>query len=104
VRDQYGNVDGLPNVLLEGMAMARPLVASCVAGIPEAVEHGVHGLLVPERDAGALARAVGHLLDDRAYAERLGQAARERIERELNWDSVALHFEEVYRRALSTLR
>jgi glycosyltransferase involved in cell wall biosynthesis len=100
VRDDHGNVDGLPNVLLEGMAMRRPLVASRVAGIPEAIEHGVHGLLVPERDPAALAQAIALLLEDRAYARRLGEAARARIERELNWENVALQFEQVYLQAL----
>jgi glycosyltransferase involved in cell wall biosynthesis len=100
VRDDHGNVDGLPNVLLEGMAMARPIVASRLVGIPEAIDHGTHGLLVHERDAPGLADAIGLLLDDRDYAQRLGTAARGRIEHELNWHAAAQQFEQMYQLAL----
>jgi glycosyltransferase involved in cell wall biosynthesis len=100
IRDQRGNVDGLPNALLEGMAAARPIVASRVAGIPDVVVDGVHGLLAPERDPAALAAAASRLLDDRALAQRLGAAARRRIVEELTWDLTAERFERVYARAL----
>ena len=100
VRDQRGNVDGLPNALLEGMGEARPIVASCVAGIPEVITNGEHGLLVPERDPAALAAAVSRLLSDRALAQRLGAAARHRITTELTWDQTAARFEAVYQRAV----
>ncbi|HEU5011974.1 MAG TPA: glycosyltransferase [Roseiflexaceae bacterium] len=100
VRDQRGNVDGLPNALLEGMGAARPIVASRVAGIPEVITDGEHGLLVPERDPAALAAAVSRLLGDRALAARLGAAARQRITTELTWDQTAARFEAVYRRAV----
>jgi glycosyltransferase involved in cell wall biosynthesis len=100
IRDQGGNVDGLPNALLEGMGAARPIVASCVAGIPEVIVDGVHGLLTPERDSQALAAAIIRLLDDRALALRLGTAARRRVLEELTWDATAERFESVYCRAL----
>lgn len=100
VRDDHGNVDGLPNVLLEGMAMRLPIVASRVAGIPEAITHGTHGLLVLERDTHALAGAISLLLADHPYAQRLAHAARTRIERELNWDAAAIRFEQAFEAAL----
>src|SRR5262249_26791365 len=103
IRDQGGNVDGLPNVLLESMAAARPIVASRVAGIPEVVTDGEHGLLIPERDPDALAVAITGLLDDRALAQRLGAAARRRILDELTWDATAERFEAVYRQAVSRM-
>ncbi|HET6550510.1 MAG TPA: glycosyltransferase, partial [Solirubrobacter sp.] len=53
-----GNRDGLPTVLLEAMALGTPCVATRVTGIPEAIRDGSTGLLVPERDAGALAAAL----------------------------------------------
>lgn len=100
VRDQSGNVDGLPNTLLEGMGAARPIVASRLAGIPQVITDGVHGLLVPEKDSDALARSINLLLDDRGLAHRLGAAARQRIERELTWEATAAQFEQVYQQAL----
>src|SRR5207244_12217634 len=68
IRDQGGNVDGLPNALLEGMGAARPIVASAVAGIPEVITDGQHGLLTAERYPAALASAIAHLVDDRVLA------------------------------------
>jgi glycosyltransferase involved in cell wall biosynthesis len=100
IRDQSGNVDGLPNVLLEGMGAARPIVASDLAGIPEVITNGEHGLLVPERDAEALAAAITRLLDDRVLAQRLGAAARRRVLAELTWDATAARFEAAYEHAL----
>jgi len=101
IRDQRGNIDGLPNALLEGMGAARPIVASRVAGIPDVIGDGRHGLLTPERDSAALAEAIICLLGDRALAERLGAAARQRVLEELTWDIAAERFERAYERALN---
>ncbi len=75
-----GNRDGLPTVLLEGMALGTPCVATPVTGIPEAITDGVTGVLVPERDPAALAEALRALLDDGRLRTRLAQAARRRVE------------------------
>jgi glycosyltransferase involved in cell wall biosynthesis len=99
VRDQAGNVDGLPNTLLEGMSAARPLVATRIAGIPDVVADGVHGLLVPEADPAALAGAITQLLGDGELARRLGEAARRRVVEELTWDAAASRYEAALRRA-----
>ncbi len=72
--------EGLSNSVLEAMAARTPVVATRVGGTPEAVEDGVTGLLVPARDAGALARAIGTLLEDPDLARRLGHAGRQRID------------------------
>ncbi|MBU2488620.1 MAG: glycosyltransferase family 4 protein [Proteobacteria bacterium] len=71
--------EGVPRSLLEAGAMERPVVATDVAGCREVVEHGITGLLVPPRDAGALARAVESLLADPVRARQMGRAARERV-------------------------
>ncbi len=94
--DEYGNVDGLPNVLLEGMASGVAIVASAVAGIPQVISPGETGLLVPEKDPDALAAAIVCLLRDPELRTQLGQAARKRVEKELNWPAVARQFEQVY--------
>ncbi len=75
-----GNRDGLPTVLLESMALGTPCIATPVTGIPEAITDGDTGLLVPENDAVALAKALAKLLDDAELCDRIALAARRRIE------------------------
>lgn len=74
--------DGGLTVLLEAMAMARPIVATDRLMIREYVDDGVEALLVPAGDAGALRAAIERVLGDRALAHALGAAGRARVERE----------------------
>ena len=71
-----GDRDGIPNVLLEAMAVGLPVISTPVSGIPEVIQHGHNGLLSPERDPDALASAVELVLDDAALRERLRSNAR----------------------------
>ena len=73
-----GDRDGVPNVVLEAMASGLPVVASDVAGIPEAVVDGETGFLVAPSEPAAVADRIGRLADDRALARRLGDAGRAR--------------------------
>jgi glycosyltransferase involved in cell wall biosynthesis len=68
--------DPLPNAALEGAAAGCCVIASAHGGLPEIVRDGETGLLVPPGDSGALAEAIGRLVDDRGLAGRLGAAAR----------------------------
>lgn len=68
--------EGLPKSLIEAAACARPLITTDVPGCREVVTHDVDGLLVPVRNADALAKAIGRLHDDPELARRLGDAAR----------------------------
>jgi glycosyltransferase involved in cell wall biosynthesis len=72
--------EGLGLAAIEAMAMERPVIASRVGGLPEVVEDGKTGLLVPPGDPSALAVAILDLLNDPARAQRMGQAARQRAE------------------------
>ena len=94
-----GYVDGLPNVALEAMAAGKPVVGSRVGGIPELVREDENGLLVPEKDAGALADALVTLARDPALRARLGAGGRTEIQAERSWDAVGRRFVEVYERA-----
>jgi glycosyltransferase involved in cell wall biosynthesis len=76
--------EGLPVSLIEAAACGVPAVATAVGGIPELIEHGVTGLLVPPRDAGAVAAALEALLTHPARAAAMGAAARRRAEREFS--------------------
>lgn len=99
VHDERGNVDGLPNALLEGMASGCAIVASDVAGIPDVIQHNVHGILVPEGDAAALAAAIGQLADN-PRARELGDAARRRVTEELTWPRVTSTLVNAYEKVL----
>lgn len=76
-----GDRDGVPNALLEAMAMRLPVVSTTVSGIPEAVTHGENGLLVPPGDSAAIAHAITTLLGNTGLCDRLGAAARETVVR-----------------------
>lgn len=85
----------------EAMAYGRPVVASAVGGLPDAVEDGVTGLLVPPRDPGALRVAVERLLGDAALRRELGAAARRRARERFSWSASAQAATDAYRDALS---
>lgn len=78
-------------VLLEAMASGRPVVASRVGGIPEIVEDGVTGILVPPGDPAALATALGTMRSDPSLRRALGASGRRRVER-YDWSRLAPEF------------
>jgi glycosyltransferase involved in cell wall biosynthesis len=107
VHDRNGNVDGLPNVILEAMATGLPVVATQVSGIPLAVASGDEeetGILVPEGDAAALGRALAALLANPERARAMGERGRRRTEALLTWDAVAARYREGYLAALAAPR
>jgi glycosyltransferase involved in cell wall biosynthesis len=80
----------------EAMGCETAVVASDAGGLPEVVEHGVTGLIVPRGDANALAEAIDSLLADPARRARMGRAGRERALRLFDWDRSAEQFEQIY--------
>ncbi len=72
--------EGLGNVLLEAMALSKPVAGSAIGGIPEVIEDGGNGFLVPPGDAAALAERLGQLLGDAGLRRRMGEAGRRRFE------------------------
>jgi glycosyltransferase involved in cell wall biosynthesis len=99
VLDEAGNVDGLPNVLLEAMSAGRAIVASHVAGIPEAIKDGQTGWLVPQKDVPALTEAICATLSDAELRDRLGRAARAKITGEMTWTHTAERIAAILQRA-----
>ena len=87
-------------VALEAMASGTPVIASRVGGLPEIVEDGVTGYLVPPGDVASLRRRISDVLDDPAMAAELGSNARERVVTELSWDRCAERCLEAYRELL----
>jgi len=76
--------EGLPLAVLEGMHAGNCVIASRTSGIPEAIDEGEHGLLVPPGDVGALAAALRRVLEDSGLRERLALAAERRARAEFS--------------------
>lgn len=79
-----GDRDGIPNVMAESMAMNLPVVATNVSGIPEFLEDRVSGMMVPQKDPKALARAMEAVLTDDDLRKQMTLEARKRITKEFN--------------------
>jgi glycosyltransferase involved in cell wall biosynthesis len=96
--------EALPNVVLESMAAATPVVATRVGGTPEAIQDGVTGMLVPPGDSPALARAILRLLADPEFAERLGRDGRQLVQRQFSMDAMVQATERLYHSLLENRR
>lgn len=88
--------EGLPNVVLEAMACKKPVIATAVGGIPEAVIDGVTGSLIPPRDSDAIAQAISKLLENDKLTEELGSKSRLRVEEEFSLEREVSEFEKLY--------
>ncbi|MDX2153909.1 MAG: glycosyltransferase family 4 protein [Bryobacteraceae bacterium] len=95
--------EGIPVVLMEAMAAGLPCVASRITGIPELIEDGVSGVLVPPADVGALTAAVRRLATDREWADRLGEEGRRRVRAEYDLRRNGEALVEVFRRRVTTI-
>lgn len=95
---QCSDFEGSPLAVMEYMAAGRAVVATRVGGVPDLIEEGVHGLLVPPRDPGALAQAIGELLDDPARRAEMGERGRERQHAEFDLDAMVRRIEALYER------
>lgn len=84
--------EGLPLVCLETMASGRPLIATAVDGIPDAVRHGETGVVIPPERPDALADALAALLADAPARERLGAAGQRAVREQFAWSQVARRY------------
>ncbi|MCK4262308.1 glycosyltransferase [bacterium] len=92
--------EGMPNVLLEAMALGKPIVATRVGGVEELIEDGVSGALVPPADEEALAGAVIHILARPDKGRGLGKVARKEAERRFPVEDMVGETEKLYGRLL----
>jgi len=92
--------EGLPMVLLEAIALGRPVVATAVGGIPEVARHGYNTLLVPPDDPESLADAILRVLTDQELSARLGVSAIATINEEFTSDRMALETAKVFQAVL----
>jgi glycosyltransferase involved in cell wall biosynthesis len=102
VLPSYREAQGLS--ILEAMALSRPVVASAVGGIPEMVEDGVTGLLVPPHDAAALAAAIVQCLTDHAFADTLGRAGHDLVHTRFCVELMVRAIERIYDEGAGSVR
>ncbi len=88
--------EGTPNVLLEAMSCAMPVVATAIDGIPDVVEHNKHGLLVPARDPASLAESICLMLEHKEKAKLMGQAGRRHMIEHYSLDAMTKQHESIY--------
>jgi glycosyltransferase involved in cell wall biosynthesis len=96
--------EGVPQALLQALAMRRPVVATRVGAVPEVIRHGETGLLVPPGDPAALAAAVTSLLSDPHRGAALGMAGRRLVEKHFTVESMLEQLEVVYAEMLAPRR
>jgi len=101
--DDRGDTEGLGVGAIEAYAYGKPVVASDVGGIPDAVRHRLTGLLVPQKDVSALAAAIGELIDNPLLAARFGRQGREFAQQRFNWDDLTEQLESLYYEAIAEL-
>ena len=92
--------EGLPTVLIEAMALRKPVIAAAVGGIPEVVKDGINGVLVPPKSPEHVAKALERLLTDLELRRKLGEAAAESV-KDYTWSKIAEKYEEIYEVAVS---
>ena len=97
-----GNQEGIPNSMLEAMASGLPVFATQHGGIPEAVENGVSGVLVPERDHEALTRAFLDGTEDPAFLLRIARSGAEVVRKNFDLQAQARRLENNYLRLIGS--
>ena len=88
VTSQDGDREGIPVAFMETMAMGLPIISTDYSGIPELIENGVSGFLVPERDVDALAEKLNYLIEHPEVWSKMGAAGRAFVEKHYNIDKL----------------
>ena len=95
-----GNQEGIPNSMLEAMATGLPVFATQHGGIPEAIESGVSGVLVPEHNADELARALINAAQDPEFLSRIGRTGADAVAQKFDQRVQVRRLEDIYRQAM----
>ncbi len=96
VTAKNGETEGIPNAVKEAMALGMPVLSTHHSGLPELVENGVSGYLVPERDASALKKCLSHLSKHPELWPQMGKAGRQHIEKEFDITQLNNNLESLY--------
>ena len=97
-----GNQDAPVNTLKEAMAMGLPVIGTLHGGIPELIEDGISGLLVPERDGEAIAQKVSYLIEHPEIWTDMGKAGRDRVEEKYDMHRLNDQLVDIYKSVLSS--
>ena len=90
------NYEAFPKVIIEAMALGKPVISSKMGGTSDSIEDGVNGFLVPFGSNSGLADAIVSLLRDEALSRRMGHVGRDRVLRDFTWEAVAGRLDSVY--------
>jgi glycosyltransferase involved in cell wall biosynthesis len=96
--------EGLPNIVLEAMAMGIPVIATSVGGVPELIHSGVDGIMVPPGDSKAIALSIIELAGDANQRDKLAEAARSTVGKFFMYEKQLASLETVYRRFIQSER
>jgi glycosyltransferase involved in cell wall biosynthesis len=92
--------EGLPNALLEAMAVGLPVVATCIGGVEDVVENEKNGLLVPPADSRALAEAIKRLISDKDFAKELAHNGYLTVKERFSLDRIVKEYVSLYERLI----
>jgi glycosyltransferase involved in cell wall biosynthesis len=92
--------EGLPVIVLEALAARVPVVATSVGGVPEVIEEGISGYLVPAGDAVALATQISHALDNDSARKAMGQRGRECVESKFTFAAQSQQYQRLFEQLL----
>ena len=104
IYDSKGDTEGQGVVLVEALSNRRPVVASAVGGIGDVIKDGITGLLVPEKNPDAIAKAVLRLLEDPDYARQLGEQGFVHVRNYFDWDRIMDQYDTIYSESISSSR
>jgi glycosyltransferase involved in cell wall biosynthesis len=104
IYDSKGDTEGQGVVLVEALSNRRPVVASAVGGIVDVIKDGQTGILVPEKNPDAIAKAVLRLIEDPDYARQLGEQGYAHVRNYFDWDRIMDQYETIYSESVSSSR
>lgn len=104
VTSQEGDREGIPVTLMEGMATGLPVVSTLHSGIPELIQDGISGFLVPERDVDALAQKLAYLIDHPEVGLKMGRAGRAYVEKHYNINHLNDCLVDIYQKLIEVVK
>ena len=104
IYDSKGDTEGQGVVLVEALSNRRPVVASAVGGIVDVIKDDQTGILVPEKNPDAIAKAVLRLIEDPDYARQLGEQGYAHVRNYFDWDRIMDQYETIYSESVSSSR